>query len=295
VKIIYVGLVDFSYHCLTEVIKNHGNVVGIITSRNQNNNADFKDLTPFSVKYKIPIFYCKNINSVETIDWIKQLVPDIIFCWGWSQIIQEDLINVAPMGIVGTHPSLLPKNRGRHPLIWAKFLGLKETGLTFFFMDKGVDSGNILSQSKFNIEEVDDAMSLYEKMKRSATVQIQEFLPKLINNDYNSLSQDTEKANYWRKRSCKDGLIDWRMSGDAIINLVRALTKPYVGAQAEYKEHTITIWKAYLCKIEGISHLEPGKILKTLNGKLIVKCYDCAILIEDYDPCINFDEGDYFL
>ena len=52
------------------------------------------------------------------------------------------------MGILGYHPSLLPFNRGRHPIIWALALGLKETGSTFFFMDENADTGDIVSQKK---------------------------------------------------------------------------------------------------------------------------------------------------
>ena len=70
---------------------------------------------------------------------------------GWSRIIGKELLAVPPKGIVGYHPAALPANRGRHPIIWALALGLKETASTFFFMDNGADSGPIISQKSLII------------------------------------------------------------------------------------------------------------------------------------------------
>jgi methionyl-tRNA formyltransferase len=292
-KIVYIGIVDFSYHCLEEIIKNQGNVVGIITSRNSKNNSDYRDLTPISDQHNIPIHYCKNINDSETLKWIRDKEPDILFCWGWSQLIKTELLALPPMGVVGVHPALLPQNRGRHPLIWALVLGLKESGLTFFLMDKGADSGPILSQNRFEITSEDTATTLYEKIKGLAVIQIAKFLPQLTSGDYSPITQDPEKANYWRKRSAADGIIYWHMSEVAILNLIRALTKPYPGAQFNYKEELITIWKAHQYNQEMPSNIEPGKIIIVSDGMPVIKCYDGAIVIDHYEPNVNFVEGEY--
>ena len=292
-KIVYIGIVRFSYHCLSEILKNQGNVVGIVTSKNDKNNSDYCDLTPISTQYNIPIHYCKNVNDKDTIEWIKDHGPDIIFCWGWSQLIKSKLLSLPPMGILGVHPALLPQNRGRHPLIWALVLGLKETGLTFFFIDDEADSGHILSQKRLQITNEDTANTLYKKIEKLATVQIAEFLPQLIANEYNAITQDSEKANYWRKRSSKDGMIDWRMNEKAILDLIRALTKPYPGAQFIYKSQIITAWKAHKYELQSPSNIEPGKIIMVSNNAPIIKCHDGAIVIDDYEPNIIFIGGEY--
>ncbi|MCG8684476.1 MAG: hypothetical protein MI892_06350 [Desulfobacterales bacterium] len=294
-RIIYIGIVDFSYHCLEEVLKNQGDVVGVVTSKNNKTNSDYKDLTPLLRQKNIPAHYCKNVNDSETIQWIKDKNPDIIFCWGWSQLIKAKLLSLAPMGVVGVHPALLPKNRGRHPLIWALVLGLKESGLTFFFMDEGADSGPILSQATFEINKKDTAKTLYGKIKELATIQIAKFLPQLISGDFHPDVQDSSKANYWRKRSKKDGIIDWRMTESAILNLIRALTKPYPGAKFSYKDQTFTVWAAHRYGRESISNIEPGKIILASDKTLVVKCYDGAVVLDDYEPNVSFVEGDYLI
>ncbi len=292
-KIIYIGSVEFSYHCLEIVLNNKGNVVGVVTSLNNSYNSDFRDLTPLAKSKCIPIHYSDDINHKDTIEWIRGIKPDIVFCWGWSQIIKEPLLKLPPMGVVGVHPSLLPKNRGRHPLIWALVLGLKESALSFFFIDKGADSGPILSQVRFEITEDDDAGSIYNKIKALATKQIADFLPKLMSNNFTASRQDAQTANYWRKRSVRDGLIDWRMSCMAILNLIRALTKPYPGAQFYYKNETITVWKASKLVESLHDNIEPGKIIDLIGGQPVIKCYDGAIHLVSYEPNICFSKGDY--
>ena len=292
-KIVYIGTVEFSYHCLVEVLKNNGEVTGIITSKNNKFNSDYQDPTPIAKKHNIPIYYCKNINSSATLEWIKNKKPDILFCFGWSQLLKKEILSIAPMGCLGVHPALIPKNRGRHPIIWSLALGLKESGLTFFFIDEGADSGPILSQRTFNISNQDNARTIIEKIKKLASFQISEFLPQLISGSYKTVPQNPEKATYWRKRSPKDGLIDWRMHSDSILNLIRALTKPYPGAQFIYEEAHITVWAAHEFKEKTPENIEPGKIIQIENRKPVIKCYNSAIVIDEHEPRTVFTEGEY--
>lgn len=293
-RIVYIGNVDFSYECLKTIIHLQGDVVGVVTKKENAYNSDFKNLSEIAMNNNIPYCYFENINSFETIEWIKQLKPDIIFCFGISSLIKEELLNIAPMGVVGFHPALLPYNRGRHPIIWAIVLGLKETGSTFFFMDRGADSGDILSQEKINISEDDDATSLYCKIKNIAQEQIKVFLPQLINGTYKREIQNHEKANYWRKRSFKDGQIDWRMGKRSIINLVKALNKPYPGATFVYKDENVVVWKVreHVCENENI---ESGKIIKIIEGRPVIKCYDGAIELMEFSSEVKFEIGDYIV
>ena len=83
------------------------------------------------------------------------------------------------LGVIGFHPAALPANRGRDPIIWALVLGLQETASTFFFMDEGADSGDIISQEYLIITDSDDAGILYEKITQTALKQLREFVPRL--------------------------------------------------------------------------------------------------------------------
>jgi len=281
-KILFIGTVEFSLKALERLINIDADIVGVCTKKISNFNSDFADLTPVCKNNNIPIKYIDDINSTENIEWIKKLKPDIIFCFGWSSLIKKDLLELAPMGIVGYHPTALPQNRGRHPLIWALVLGLNQSASTFFFMEEGADDGDILSQEYFTIEHQDDAKILYNKVINLALIQIEAFVPQLENGNYKRIKQNHTLSNNWRKRGKIDGIIDFRMCSDAIYNLIRALTKPYIGANIVYRGKDITIWKSEVVKIE-LSNIEPGKVLEVQDNYVIVKTYDNAIKLLEHD------------
>jgi len=281
-KILFIGTVEFSLKCLEKLFDMEADIVGVCTKNMSEFNSDFTDLTPLCNSNQIPYKYIDDINSKENIEWIKERNPDIIFCFGWSSLIKKELLNLAPMGIIGYHPAALPENRGRHPLVWALALGLKKSASTFFFMDEGADSGDILDQKYFQISYSDDAKSLYNKVIRIALEQIEDFIPKLEYGTYIRMKQNNKLANYWRKRSKPDGIIDFRMCSNAIYNLVRALTRPYVGASISYKNKDVIIWRVSSENFTCLN-IEPGKVLEIKDNTILVKTYDGAIRIIEHE------------
>jgi len=294
-KIVFIGSVEFSAKTLEKLIEIEANIVGVITKESSPFNSDFSDLKPIAKLNGIPALYTNNINSEETLLWIRKLKPDILMCFGWSNLIKKDVLEVTPMGVVGFHPTLLPNNRGRHPLIWAKALGLEKSGNTFFFMDEGADTGDILSQKSFKINEEDDASSLYQKMVDLAIIQIPEFHDQLKSGNYPRISQNKNAGNSWRKRSKIDGLIDFRMSSKTIYNLVSALTKPYVGAHFIYQNSEVKVWKVMKGpKID--KNIEPGKIIKIKsNDEILVSTGDNSLWILEHELEKKLYPGEYLL
>jgi methionyl-tRNA formyltransferase len=293
-RIVYIGCVEFSYSCLQKLIEIEAEIVGIVTKEKSNFNSDFCDLTVIANQKNIPVKKVIDINHPNNISWIQSHNPDIIFCFGWSSLLKENLLNVAKMGIVGYHPADLPNNKGRHPLIWAKALGLEETASTFFFMDESADGGDILSQKKIQIKFEECASELYKKMTKTALNQIAEFVPQLIKGVYNRSTQDKRIGNEWRKRSKQDGYIDFRMTTKDICNLVRALSKPYAGAHCVYGGKEYKVWKVEPGDFSN-KNIEPGKILN-LNGKIIeVKTSDTSVLIHEHEIIELLVINSYFL
>lgn len=159
-------------------------------------------------------------------------------------------------------------------------------------MDEGADSGDILSQVKVSIDDADDAGSLYSKITDIGIKQIEHFLPKLAAGAVCLIPQDARVANTWRKRGPLDGRIDWRMSAHAIHNLVRGLTKPYVGAHFNHEDQSIKVWKTSI-EASCPANLEPGKVLKVDSLGVVVKTGDCAIRLLNYEPKIPLSVGSY--
>ena len=255
---------------------------------------DYCDLGKISKKNKIPTLYISKVNNKKAINWIKNKKPEIIFCFGWPEILKEKILNIPSEGALGWHPTNLPYNKGRHPLIWTLILDLKSSASTFFIMNNLIDSGNIISKKKFKVSSKDSSTSLYKKIIKIAIQQLQTIFHSLKNTKYKSFKQKKTLGNYWRKRSSQDGMIDWRMSSRNIYNLIRSLKSPYSGATFFYKNKTIKIFDSTITKIKKncINH-EPGKILKVKNNKFLVKCGDQAITIYNLKPKIVLKKGEY--
>lgn len=280
-RILFIGAVEFSFKALEKLIYLNENIVGVCTKYESEFNSDFKSLAPVCRENSIPFKYAEDINSKEIIEWIMSLNPDVVYCFGWSNLIKKELLNIPKLGVIGFHPAKLPMNRGRHPIIWALVLGLEETASTFFFMDEGADDGDILSQEIIKIEYKDNASSLYQKITNTALSQIEKFTVQLKENKYNKIKQNHSISNLWRKRNMKDGEIDFRMTSNAIYNLVRGLSEPYVGAHITVNGNIIKIWEVEEV-ITGKNNLEPGLVINN-NPDLIIKCYGGAVKIKRHD------------
>jgi len=281
-KVVLIGSVEFSLRALEKLIAIDVDLVGVCTKKSSTFNSDFFDLKPLCDINEVPCLYVDNINSTKNVEWIKNLNPDVIFCFGWSSLIKKDILAVAPMGVIGYHPAKLPKNRGRHPLIWALALGLKESASTFFFMDEDADTGDILSQVDFEISYQDDAHNLYDKVVEIALIQIEEFIPALEKDTYIRIKQNEKESNSWRKRNELDGEIDFRMNSRSIYNLTRALTRPYVGAHIKFNEINYSVWKVKESN-DFQENIESGKVLRVFDKVFVVKSYDGAIEIIEHD------------
>lgn len=279
---------------LTNNITNGMEIVGVITREKSDYNSDFCDLSPICKEKNIDFIYTNNINDNSTIEYINSKKPDLIYCFGWSQLLSKEIISIPSKGTVGFHPTKLPQNRGRHPIIWTLVLGLKETASTFFLIDQEADRGDIISQELISVTKNDNARTLYDRILKIASDQLIEITYGFLENNIKRIVQDEQKSNIWRKRNKEDGKIDWRMSSENIYNLVRALTRPYVGAHFIFKGKEYKVWEVEVLE-NHFNNIEYGKIIKINKDKtFIIKTGDGAIKVKKYDD-VNLKEGEYLL
>jgi len=282
-KIIFISHNLFGINCLDEIFNNGGNVIAVWTidkslSANISDYAEFEDITQ---KHCVPLHKSKKIDDTA-IAKIQELNPDIIFVFGWSQLLPNELIKIPPKGCIGMHPTLLPRGRGRAAIPWALIKGLDKTGLTIFYLSEGADTGDIIGQKEIAIEFEDNAESLYAKVISAGRNLILEYLSKLENGTAPRIKQDDKKATLWPKRMPDDGLIDWNKSLIEIYNLIRGLSHPYPGAFSYYKNKKIYIYSAKY--VENLSNVEPGTIIEVSEQGLLVSAWEYAILINEIQP-----------
>ena len=293
ISAIFIGSVDFSHAALSHLINiSDLKFVGVITRASSTFNSDFKSLELLAKQHSIACQLNENNCQVAMAKFIRELQPDVVFCLGWSFILKPEVLEIPRLGVIGYHPTKLPKNRGRHPIIWTLALGLEETASTFFEMDKYADSGNIISQIIVPVNSDDDAGSRYDKLTTTALSQLTEITSKLNHGSLLSVPQAPNNASSWRKRSKLDGQIDWRMPARSIFNLIRALSRPYPGAHCIVDGSEIKIWKSKVISESSID-IEPGKVLHVENGHITVKCGVDAIVLLRHEFFSLPGQGDY--
>lgn len=276
-NIVFIGCVQFSQALLECVVTlPNANVVGVVTRPSSSFHGDFQSLAEFAEAHLIPCLSTPSNDQAELSAWISACKPDVVYCFGWPFLLGKQVLSSAPLGVIGYHPTALPMNRGRHPIIWSLALGLTRTASSFFFMDEGADSGDLLSQISVEIDSSDDAETLYKKLMAVALVQVTEFTEQLASNAFPRTPQNHSFANYWRKRGRQDGLIDWRMPAEGIHNLIRALACPYPGAECKFQGLNVLIWKSTIPCAEysehSLANIEPGRVLRVRDNQIDVRC-----------------------
>ncbi|MFZ5761942.1 MAG: methionyl-tRNA formyltransferase [Thermodesulfobacteriota bacterium] len=281
-RIVYIGAVQGSLKKLRHVREAGGEVVGVVglSETKAIRHADYVDLACFARAQGIAALAVEDLNAPETLDWIRDRQPDFIFLWGWSQLVAAPFLALPPKGVVGFHPALLPENRGRHPVIWPLALGLDRTGASFFFMDEGADSGDILAQREIPIAFEDDAAALMNKIDEVSRDLIFEFVPRLNDGTYTRIPQDHGRATYLRKRTREDGRIDWDGPAEKAYNLVRALARPYPGAVATLSGRDVIVYKARLHR-DAAAAASPGEVFSATGAGVRVAMRDGVLELLD--------------
>jgi len=282
-RLVLVGAVDFSCHCLEELVRHGADVVAVVTLEPQaaRGHADYADLGEAARRHGIPVHRTTDINQPGTVARLASLRPDVICVFGWSQILGPSVLGVAPC--IGSHPALLPKHRGRHPLIWALVEGLSESGLTFFYLNERADAGDILWQRAFPISPADDVGTLYARIKALASEAIAELLPALAAGTAPRRRQDERLATYWHRRTPADGEIHWDASSWQIYNLIRALTRPYVGAHTYLQGEKLVVWRSELVAGGRTGRAAPGTIVSVQGRDVEVATGDGMLRLVEYD------------
>jgi methionyl-tRNA formyltransferase len=221
-------------------------------------------------------------TCAEHLKAIQAAAPDLIMVAGWSELLPECLISLAPMGTIGVHPSQLPHNRGRSVLAWQIEEGQTLTALTMFYYNSLPDAGDIIAQHEIRIDHSDYINDILHKVDWATHNLMRAYFPLIRQGVAPRLPQDWNVGLFRRARGATDSIIDWDRPATEIYNKIRAISRPYPGAVGELDGKCLTIWKADLLAKDGVN-AQPGDVLSVENGCLVVACRRSFLLITDYE------------
>jgi methionyl-tRNA formyltransferase len=237
-----------------------------------NNSIELKKM--FKNKYNC--IKIENINSIKVAKFIKSFKTDIIVSF-WNKILNKKIIDLPRLGVIGSHPTPLPYNRGRHPLHWLLSLGIKNSAISFFSMDKKIDNGKIIKQYKYKIHNKMNIQQLESSINTIIKKNSQNIIDRFSSLNSKLKKQNLKNANYLRKRNFSDLCINLKMNFVSINNLVKSFTIPYDCAFILLENKIIRIKSVKKYKSKKLDTIEIGKILKITEEYILTRCNDSII------------------
>lgn len=231
-RTVFVGAVETSATALAALIAagRTPDLVVTLPPDAAHRHSDFVDLTSPAQQAGAALHHTTNINADETTARIAEAEPDLTLVIGWSQICRQPFREIARLGAVGFHPAPLPRLRGRAVIPWTILTDQTETAASLFWLDAGVDSGDLLLQRRFAVAPDETARSLYAKHLVALEEMAPEAVALIAAGDPPRIAQDHNLATYCAKRTPADGLIDWTAPAADVLKLIRAVGDPYPGA-----------------------------------------------------------------
>lgn len=261
-KIVFFGTPDFAVPTLREIIKNGHEVVAVVTApdkeRGRGRKITYTAVKQFALEQNLKVIQPEKLRDQSFIDELKSLNADLFVIVAF-RILPAEVFRIPPKGSFNLHGSLLPKYRGAAPIQWALINGESKTGLTTFFLEEKVDTGNIILQKELNILPEDDLGSLHDRMSEVGADLVIETISKIESGNYQLKKQDDSQATPAPKITKEVCEINWEKTAVEIHNLIRGLC-PFPGA---FFMNDDKLFKVYKSKVIEEDDLTPGQIVQT--------------------------------
>lgn len=276
--IIFMGTPEFSATVLQGLME-HYKIRAIVTQPDRKVERDgrviFSPVKQIAFDNDILCLQPEKIRDI--LQDINVLEPDLIITCAYGQILPLEMLQIPTLGCINVHASLLPRLRGGAPIHHAIIDGYSKTGITIMYMDKGMDTGDIISQREIPITDDDTAETLHDKLAVLGKDLLIETLPSILNKTNKRVAQDESLATYGFNITREDEHIDFNTVNRQVINRVRGLNS-WPGAYCRLDDKILKVWK---CR-EGSGFYDlgtPGEItkiyddgfgVKTSNGEVIL-------------------------
>jgi methionyl-tRNA formyltransferase len=278
IKIGYFADGPWSHLAFEKIIQDSDIDIKFIVPRNDTKDETLKN---YSLKYNIDYLFPVNINSPEFIHIVKEYDCDLFVSLSFNQIFRKEIIGIPKGGIINCHAGKLPFYRGRNVLNWVLINDETEFGITIHFVDQGIDTGDIISQNVFSIDDNDNYSTLLERAFHGCADLLYETLETFKDNSFKRIPQSKIHpiGFYCGGREIGDEIIDWNNSSRSIFNFIRSICKPGPIAHTTNGNRVVTINNSNYIKNVPEYIGTPGQILSKTKIGYLVKTKDSFIEI----------------
>ena len=278
-KVIFMGTPEFCVPILEALHENY-NVLAVVTQPDKEvgrkREIMFSPIKKKAIELGLKVL--QPIKIKEEYEDIVKLNPDLIVTCAYGQIVPEVILNNPKYGCINVHASLLPKLRGGAPIHKAIIYGYEKTGITIMYMDKGMDTGDMISKIEVTIEDNDTAETLHDKLQSVSVPLLINTIPNIINGTNDRIKQNNDEATYAYNVSREEEHIDFNKTTKEVFNQVRGLNS-WPGAYAVLEGVNIKIWACK--KYDNNSDANSGTIINLDKTGMEVKTSDGSVLITE--------------
>lgn len=272
-----------------EAISEVAEVAGVVAHPpDPEDGVRYESVYQFALERNWPVIRGR-VREASTQSFIERAQPDLLWITDYRYLLSRSLIDVARLGAVNLHPSLLPRYRGRASINWAVLHGETTLGLTAHFVDEGMDTGDLIAQIEYTITEDQDVGDCLRTLYPLYGDLTREVLGHFLSGHVPKTPQDHSKATVYPRRRPEDGAIDWTRSSREIVNLVRAVAAPYPGAFTTLQGSKLMFWKAQATNATKVSS-HCGEILDIGQEGIFVQCGDGAVLATRVEAPFHLSE-----
>lgn len=273
-RLIFCGTPQFAVPTLDRLIGTGFEISLVLTNPDEPSGRGY-ELKPspvkdFALKAGLQVFQPARLKEPSAQAEISAVQPALIVVVAYGHIIPPWMIDLPRLGCVNLHASLLPRYRGAAPIAWAIMRGERTTGATAMQIDRGLDTGDILSQREMGIRDEDTTETLSERLSTIGAELMVETFRKLERGEVHPRRQEERLATYAPMLKKEDGRIDWSLTAEELARRVRGL-RPWPVAYTAFRGRNLRIWAARPTGQPPAPLLAPGT-LKSADGKLIAGC-----------------------
>ena len=274
-RIALIGQAGFGADVLKGLLAKGRQVVGVFCPPDRGSKVD--PLKEAAQEVGVPVFQPPRMKDPEAYDQMVSLNPDLAVLAFVTDIVPGKVLDVPKIGSICYHPSILPKYRGASAINWAVINGETKSGLTIFWVDAGIDTGDILLQKEVDIGPEETTGKVYfNKLYPMGVDAVIEAVDLIAAGKAPRIAQDHSKANYDPPCDEKVAGLDWGKPGREVFNFIRGCD-PQPGATTTFKGETVKLYNAKF--LEEAHQASPGEILEVTDKGLKVAVQGSAMLI----------------
>ena len=254
-RLVFLGTPAFAVPTLEAIVQAGHEVAAVLTQPDRpsgrGQNAVASPVKQAALRLGLTVYQPERVRRPEAVEYLRGIASDAMVVVGYGQISPQVAIDLAPLGIINVHASLLPKYRGAGPIQWAIMRGETRTGVTTMRIDAGLDTGDMLLKAETGIGPEENAVELGARLAAMGADLLVETLEGLRAGRIVAEKQDDAQATLAPLLKKEDGAIDWSEPAQTIHNRVRGL-QPWPGAQTGFRGVPLHVWKTRVVPVPNV-------------------------------------------